>query len=72
MLINAIKFYQKIPGNFHYQCRFQPTCSNYALKALEEHNLVKAILLIIYRLLRCNPFSKGGFDPVPKKKGRKK
>ncbi|MBQ1216402.1 MAG: membrane protein insertion efficiency factor YidD [Clostridia bacterium] len=48
-------------------CRFVPTCSEYALEALEEHGFWKGSLLAVWRILRCNPFSKGGYDPVPKK-----
>ena len=46
-------------------CRFTPTCSAYALEALLKRNVFVAIGLIIYRLLRCNPLAKGGYDPVP-------
>ncbi len=45
-------------------CRFHPTCSNYAAEAIEKKSLFMAIYLIIARLLRCNPFFKGGEDPV--------
>lgn len=48
-------------------CRFQPTCSAYALSALQIHGLLKGSLLTIWRILRCNPFVKGGYDPVPPK-----
>jgi uncharacterized protein len=53
-------------------CRFTPTCSQYAEKALKEYGLFYGLFLSIYRILRCQPFSKGGFDPVPNKKSRKK
>ena len=46
-------------------CRYQPTCSEYAYEAIERHGIVKGIGLGIWRLLRCNPFAKGGLDPVP-------
>ena len=45
-------------------CRFHPTCSNYAVEAIEKKSLFVAIFLIIVRLLRCNPLFKGGEDPV--------
>ena len=48
-------------------CRFQPTCSAYALSALRIHGLFKGSLLTAWRILRCNPFVKGGYDPVPPK-----
>lgn len=66
LFIKIIKFYQKhfskILGN---NCRFTPTCSNYAIEAYQKHNFFYASILSIYRILRCNPFSKGGYDPVP-------
>ncbi|MBQ2296044.1 MAG: membrane protein insertion efficiency factor YidD, partial [Clostridia bacterium] len=49
-----------------------PTCSNYAIEALEIHGAIKGSLLTIYRIFRCNPLFKGGYDPVPPKKERKK
>lgn len=67
-LIYLIKKYQKIPGPWHNHCKYQPTCSNYAIGVLEEHGFIKGCILMIYRILRCNPFSKGGYDPVPCKK----
>ena len=54
-------------------CRFYPTCSQYAIEALEKRGLVVGLLLTVWRILRCNPFCKGGYDPVPDKvkKGEK-
>jgi len=46
-------------------CRFEPSCSKYALEALERHGALKGALLAAWRVLRCNPLSKGGYDPVP-------
>ncbi|MCR4723452.1 MAG: membrane protein insertion efficiency factor YidD [Eubacteriales bacterium] len=46
-------------------CRYVPTCSEYAREALEKYGFVKGSYLAARRLLRCNPFSKGGYDPVP-------
>ncbi|MDD4182061.1 MAG: membrane protein insertion efficiency factor YidD [Victivallaceae bacterium] len=52
-------------------CRFAPTCSHYALEAFQVHGFFKGLALTVWRLLRCQPFSKGGFDPVPElKKGK--
>jgi uncharacterized protein len=48
-------------------CRFQPTCSEYAALALSEHGILHGSVMAIGRLLRCHPFHKGGFDPVPPK-----
>ena len=64
-LIKLIKLYQKIPGPWHNACRFYPTCSNYAIEAINIHGAIKGSWLAIKRIFRCNPFSKGGFDPVP-------
>lgn len=49
-------------------CKFIPTCSQYALEAVQIHGVVIGMLLAVWRILRCNPFSKGGYDPVPIKK----
>ncbi len=46
-------------------CRFTPTCSHYGYQALAKHGLLKGSLLAAWRILRCQPFSKGGYDPVP-------
>lgn len=68
ILIAIIKLYQKIPGPWHGACRFHPTCSNYAIEAIEVHGAFKGTLLSLWRIVRCNPFSKGGIDEVPPKK----
>ncbi len=47
------------------KCPYIPTCSSYGLQAIEKHGAVKGSLLAIWRILRCNPFSRGGYDPVP-------
>ncbi|MEF2724731.1 MAG: membrane protein insertion efficiency factor YidD [Eubacterium sp.] len=49
-------------------CRYTPTCSQYAIEAIEVHGIFKGSLLAARRILRCNPFFKGGYDPVPPKK----
>ena len=65
-LILFICLYRKILRPYlGYRCKFDPSCSEYALIALKKHNILKAIGLIIGRLFRCQPFSKGGCDPVP-------
>ena len=70
VLIFLIKNYQLTlsPRFSHVSCRFTPTCSQYALEAIEVHGIFKGCLLAAWRILRCNPFSKGGWDPVPPKK----
>ena len=59
-----IRLYQKIPFSSHLNCKYTPTCSNYAIEALETYGFIKGSYLSIKRILRCNPLSKGGFDPV--------
>jgi len=67
VIIYLIKIYQKIPGPWHSMCRFYPTCSNYAIDALNEYGFFKGSFLSLKRIIRCNPFNKGGYDPVIKK-----
>lgn len=65
-LLGIIRFYQRrISPNTPPACRFQPTCSQYAYTAIERFGAFKGGGLAIWRLLRCNPFCKGGYDPVP-------
>jgi len=65
-LIGIIKWYKKrISPLLGDHCRFYPTCSSYAIEAFEKHGIFKGGYLAITRILRCNPFCKGGFDPVP-------
>ena len=45
-------------------CKYYPTCSQYAVEALQKHGILKGGTMAIWRILRCNPFSKGGYDPV--------
>lgn len=66
LLSLPIKFYRRyISPNKPPCCKYVPTCSQYALDALEEWGAIRGLLLAVWRVLRCNPFSKGGFDPVP-------
>ncbi len=51
-------------------CRFTPTCSAYCMEAVMEWGILRGLGLTLWRLLRCNPFCKGGFDPVPKRRKR--
>lgn len=63
---SAIRFYQRqISPLSPPRCRYIPTCSEYALEAVEKYGAVKGSWLAAKRILRCNPFHKGGYDPVP-------
>ena len=66
LLILLIKFYQKVisPLKLRKSCRFYPTCSSYAIKALEKYGFLKGSLKAIKRILSCHPFNSGGYDPV--------
>ncbi len=66
ILLGILRFYKRaISPLLPNACRFTPTCSEYAMEAIEVHGVVKGCFLSIWRLLRCNPFCKGGYDPVP-------
>lgn len=69
-----IKLYQKYlsPAKGVPSCRFTPTCSSYAIEALREWGAVVGLALTVWRILRCNPFGKGGYDPVPKRRRKNK
>ena len=60
-----IRVYQKILSPLlPPSCRFVPTCSEYSYQAIEKHGAIKGTALSIWRILRCNPFNKGGYDPL--------
>jgi len=73
IVVALIKFYQRTlsfdhgllkifyPHGF---CRFTPSCSQYGIEALSKHGLIRGGLMTVWRVLRCNPWNKGGFDPV--------
>ena len=63
-----ISKYQNVSKHKNPTCRYRPTCSQYAKEAFETRNFLYASWLSLWRILRCNPFSKGGYDPVPKSK----
>lgn len=67
LVLKLINFYRCCisPYKGGKYCRFIPTCSEYAYEAIEKYGILKGGLLALYRLLRCNPFCKGGYDPVP-------
>lgn len=66
ILIGAIKVYQMTPLSTHNNCKYIPTCSNYGIEAIKIYGSIKGTYLTIKRILRCNPLSKGGYDPVIK------
>ena len=66
LLIFLVRVYQFVHAPFFRgTCRFHPTCSEYAVEALEAHGAAKGTGLALFRLLRCQPLCRGGFDPVP-------
>ena len=66
LMIALIKFYRKCISPLKPPCcRFTPTCSEYALEAFTKRGFFVGMILTVCRVLRCNPFGKGGYDPVP-------
>jgi len=67
ILINCIKFYRKYlsPLKVKTHCIYVPTCSEYAIVAITRYGALKGMYLAIKRIIKCNPFAKGGYDPVP-------
>ncbi|MCR6098479.1 membrane protein insertion efficiency factor YidD [Salipaludibacillus agaradhaerens] len=69
VLIGLIKFYQRWISRFTPPtCRFYPTCSHYGIEAISRFGIFKGGWLTLKRILKCQPFHPGGFDPVPEKK----
>ena len=65
VFIKLIEFYQKaISPWLGHNCKYYPTCSEYAKQAIEKYGAIKGTLISFKRILRCNPFSKGGYDPL--------
>ena len=67
VLLWMIRFYRKYLSAMKggRTCKYYPTCSQYGLEAIEKYGAPKGGALAVWRILRCNPFSKGGYDPVP-------
>ena len=66
LLVRLVDFYRRfISPALPPLCRYQPSCSQYARKALTRHGAIKGSLLASWRILRCNPLGRGGYDPVP-------
>lgn len=66
-MIILIRGYQKYlsPLKIRTHCIYTPTCSQYAIEALQKYGVLKGTFLSCIRIIRCNPFAKGGYDPVP-------
>lgn len=65
IVVFFIRVYQKIIGFFHISvCRFYPSCSEYMIQSINKKGVLKGLYQGIYRILRCNPFTQGGYDPV--------
>lgn len=65
-LLAPIRAYQRwVSPSLPRRCRYEPTCSAYAVQSIRRFGAPRGLLLACWRLLRCNPFSHGGFDPVP-------
>ena len=66
ILIGMVRLYKTYVSPFlPSACRFEPTCSEYAMEAVQKHGSLRGSGMAVYRLLRCQPFAKGGYDPVP-------
>ncbi len=67
LLIAGVMLYKKVASPYNIRsCRYIPTCSDYAVEALEKLGSFRGSMIAAWRILRCNPFSRGGFDPVIK------
>ena len=72
VLLAILRFYKRrISPLLPNACIYTPTCSEYAMEAIQKHGVLKGTGLAIWRVLRCNPFMKGGYDPVPEPKKKK-
>ncbi len=70
--LGLIRLYQRrVSGGLPPACRFQPTCSHYAYEAIDLHGALRGSVLALWRLLRCNPLSRGGIDNVPQRRAGK-
>ena len=69
VVVAPIRFYQRVisPG-LPRRCKYEPTCSEYAAQAVREFGILRGLVLAGWRLARCNPWSRGGFDPVERQR----
>tara|TARA_A100001011_G_scaffold84359_1_gene88144 strand:+ start:899 stop:1138 length:240 start_codon:yes stop_codon:yes gene_type:complete len=66
LIINLIKIYQRLVSPFFpSSCKFSPSCSKYGIEAINKYGVLKGSVITIKRILKCNPWSKGGYDPIP-------
>tara|TARA_B100001057_G_scaffold175333_1_gene175948 strand:- start:206 stop:445 length:240 start_codon:yes stop_codon:yes gene_type:complete len=66
LVINLIKIYQRFVSPFFpSSCKFSPSCSKYGIEAINKYGGLKGSVITIKRILKCNPWSKGGYDPIP-------
>jgi len=70
-IIFLIKWYRRSISPYSKpHCKYYPTCSQYGLEAVERFGAVVGVILTVWRILRCNPFAVGGYDPVPQVKSK--
>jgi putative membrane protein insertion efficiency factor len=72
LLVALVRGYQWLPKPWADSCRYAPTCSEYGAQALAAHGALRGSALTVWRVLRCNPFTPGGFDPVPARRPRRR
>jgi len=65
LLISVLRLYKRLVSPlFLPACRYVPTCSEYAMQAIDRHGAIRGSVMAVWRILRCHPFAKGGYDPV--------
>ncbi len=70
-ILSALRFYKaRISPQLPPACRYTPTCSEYAIEAVERYGPVRGSAMAVRRLVACNPFARGGYDPVPRRAAR--
>jgi putative membrane protein insertion efficiency factor len=71
VLLSALRFYKaQVSPALPPACRYTPTCSEYAIEAVERYGAWRGLLMAIRRVVACNPFARGGYDPVPQRMAR--
>ena len=66
LVLSLLRFYKtRVSPGLPSACRYTPTCSEYAMEAIERHGVLRGVWLATRRVVSCNPFSRGGYDPVP-------